>query len=226
MKRSLKFSLLAGLLVLLVFVVPSVGAFEISGMYTEEGQKWLNDHWGENITLGDVARIAYTSENLEKIKENVDPALLEKVWSQPYYWGDQYPPSVTDTKNTAAANSDSTLTGNTLNTASQMSRGGISLSANPTGYSGGYITYGGSGTIYGYTGTVSYFKVEAKLYGDSTLLQTSYKEKYSYTNDPRVTLSTSGVRTPVSGTLYQAQIVGQSTSPSYSANTWSTSYLY
>jgi len=49
MNGSLKLSTLAGLMVLLVLVVPSVSAFEISGMYTEEGQKWLNEHWGEKI---------------------------------------------------------------------------------------------------------------------------------------------------------------------------------
>jgi hypothetical protein len=79
------------LIVVLMFFSPAVTAFEISGMYTEEGQKWLNDHWGENITIGDLARIAYTSENYEKIKENVDPLLLEEVWSQPYYWGSNEP---------------------------------------------------------------------------------------------------------------------------------------
>ena len=95
MKILLKFSIPAGLLLLLVFAVPAVsayGSFEISGTYTDIGQKWLNDHWGENISLGDLARIAYTPENYEKIKENVDPKLLEEVWSQPYYWGDRYPP--------------------------------------------------------------------------------------------------------------------------------------
>jgi hypothetical protein len=92
MKPYLNITILAVLLVLLVFVVPFVGAFEISGTYTEEGQKWLNDHWGENITLGQLAKIAYAPEDFEKIKENVDPNLLKDVWSHPYYWGDRYPP--------------------------------------------------------------------------------------------------------------------------------------
>ena len=86
MNRSRTLAMLAGLMVLLVFVAPSVSAFEISGTYTEEGQKWLNEHWGEEITLGELAKIAYTEENYEKTKANVDAKLLEHVWSQPYYW--------------------------------------------------------------------------------------------------------------------------------------------
>ena len=96
MKRTLKLSIPAGLVLVLICAVPAVsayGSFEISGTYTDAGQKWLNDHWGENITLGDVVRIAYAPGDIEKIRENVDPKLLEEVWSQPYYWGDRYPPA-------------------------------------------------------------------------------------------------------------------------------------
>ncbi|MEA2034461.1 MAG: hypothetical protein U9N40_03065 [Euryarchaeota archaeon] len=82
--------LTSGALIALLFLSVGAVAFEISGEYTEEGQKWLNEHWGENITLGDLARIAYTEENYEKIKANVDPNLLEEVWGQPYYWGSRY----------------------------------------------------------------------------------------------------------------------------------------
>jgi len=78
---------------LMLFSLQFAGAtaFENSGMYTEEGQMWLNEHWGENITIGDVARIAYTRENYEKTRGNVDPAILEEIWSQPYYWGSRQP---------------------------------------------------------------------------------------------------------------------------------------
>ena len=234
MTRSLKISILAGCIILLMFAIPSVSAFEISGEYTETGMKWLNEHWGENITLGDVAKIAYTPENLRLIEANVDPKLLEKIWSLPYFWGDRYPPdsgtpsstTVSPDNNNRVSETDE-ITQGTLAKAPELQRvGGISVSADPTGYSGGYITYGGSGSVYGYTGLVDYFKVEAKLHGDGTWLQTSYNENYSYTNDPRVTLTTKGMRTPITGTLYQSQTVGQSTNPTNSANTWSTSYLY
>ncbi len=90
-----KGSLLAGLAVLLFLAVPAVsasGGFEISGMYTEEGMKWLNEHWGEDITIGDLQKIAYDPEVVKQIEENVDPDLLEQVRSRPYYWGDRYPP--------------------------------------------------------------------------------------------------------------------------------------
>ena len=155
MKRSLKFSILAGLLLLLVFIVPSVsayGSFEISGTYTDAGVKWLNEHWGANITKGDVVRIAYAPEDVKKIKENVDPKLLQQIWSEPYYWGDQYPPHTgTNTssdvraKTTGKAGANTVSLGGTTNALSPKLSGGISLSANPTGYSGGYITFGGSG---------------------------------------------------------------------------------
>jgi len=92
MKKSLKISLLVAFVIMLAFVAPAVSAFEISGEYTEEGMKWLNENWGEDITLGEVAKIAYTEENYEKIRKNVDPKLLEEVWSQPYFWGERYPP--------------------------------------------------------------------------------------------------------------------------------------
>ena len=227
MKRSLKFSVLAGLLLLLVCAVPAVsatGSFEISGTYTDAGQKWLNEHWGENITLGQLAKIAYAPEDYAKITANVDPKLLERVWSRPYYWGDQYPPH-TGTNATPITASAKTI-GGTTGKFSPFTSGGISLTANPTGYSGGYITFGGNGVIYGYNGYVDSFRVEADLYGDSTKLSTSYTDKYEYTNSPSVTLFTSGIRTPVRGTLYQAQILGQYTSPTYSTSTWSTAYLY
>lgn len=233
MNGSLKLSTLAGLMVLLVLVVPSVSAFEISGMYTEEGQKWLNEHWGEKITLGELAKIAYTQENYEKIKANVDSNELKKVWSQPYYWGERYPPEVVtpgpkifDENNQLVEDPDGSILAGILNGDSKAPLSGLLVNANPVGYSGGYITYGGDASVYGYTGTVGYLRVEAKLHGDGNLLQTSYNERYGYSNNPRVTLYTSGIRTPVSGTLYQSQTVGQSTSPTHSASTWSTSYLY
>ena len=78
------------LIVVAGLVVPAP-AFEISGEYTEEGIQWMNEHWGANITKGDVVRIAYRPADVEKIKENVDPKMLEEAWSQPYYWGSRYP---------------------------------------------------------------------------------------------------------------------------------------
>jgi hypothetical protein len=86
-----KYVVLCGMFILVSFFISAAMAFEISGTYTEEGQKWLNEHWGENITLGDVARIAYTPDNLEKIRENVPKDQLDEIWSQPYYWGSQHP---------------------------------------------------------------------------------------------------------------------------------------
>jgi hypothetical protein len=233
MNGSLKLSILAGLMVLLVLVVPSVSAFEISGMYTEEGQKWLNEHWGEKITLGELAKIAYAPEDYEKIKANVDSKELENVWSQPYYWGERYPPEVVtpgpkifDENNQLVEDPDESILAGILNGDSKAPLSGLLVNANPVGYSGGYITYGGTGSVYGYDGTVGHLKVEAKLHGDGNWLQTSYYESYGYPNKPRVTLSTSGIHTPVSGTLYQSQTVGQSISPTHSASTWSTSYFY
>lgn len=66
-------------------------AFEISGMYTEDGQRWLNEHWGENITIGQVEQIAYEPEVLEQIRANVPKEQLEEIWSQPYHWGSRHP---------------------------------------------------------------------------------------------------------------------------------------
>jgi hypothetical protein len=148
MKRTLKFSILAGLVLLLVFAIPAVsayGSFEISGTYTDDGVKWLNDHWGENITLGQLAKIAYAPEDYAKIKATVDPALLERVWSQPYYWGDHYPPHTgtnatpiaASAKTTSEAGTDAALLGGLASGFSPLTAGGISLTANPTDYSGG-----------------------------------------------------------------------------------------
>ena len=89
-----KILLLCGLLIFAACLLPAArayGSFEISGTYTDEGIAWLNEHWGENITMGDVVRIAYRPEDIERIKENVDPKQLEQIWSQPYYWGSRYP---------------------------------------------------------------------------------------------------------------------------------------
>jgi hypothetical protein len=82
---------ICGVFILAAFFIPAAMAFEISGTYTEEGQKWLNDHWGENITIGQLEHIAYEPEVIEQIKANVDPALLEQIWSKPYYWGSRTP---------------------------------------------------------------------------------------------------------------------------------------
>lgn len=70
----------------LIMLASGAAAFEISGEYTEEGIKWLNEHRGENITEGDVARIAYTEENYEAIRAHVDPELLARIWNKPYHW--------------------------------------------------------------------------------------------------------------------------------------------
>lgn len=75
----------------LFFLFTGAAAFQISGDYTEEGMKWLNEHWGENITEGDVARIAYSTENYEKMKANVEPELLKSIWSKPYHWTPRHP---------------------------------------------------------------------------------------------------------------------------------------
>jgi hypothetical protein len=231
MNRSLKLSILAGLMVLMVFVVPSVNAFEISGMYTEEGQKWLNEHWGEDITLGQLEQIAYPKEDLAKIEANVDSKLLEKVRSQPYFWGERYPPKevtpgpkIFDENGIHIADPDGSILTGILNRQNRAPLSGIIVDADPAGYDGTYITYGGSGYVYGYSGIVGYLKVEAKLHGNGDWLQTSYKEKYGIS--PYEELYTSGVRSPTIGTLYQSQTVAQSTSPSGSGSTWSSSYYY
>ncbi len=220
-------------MVLLVFIVPSVSAFEISGTYTEEGQKWLNEHWGEKITIGQLQQIAYPMDDRKKIDANVDSELLEKIRSQPYYWGERYPPKevtpgpkIFDENNKLVEDPDGSILAGIQNDQLRAPLSGLLVNADPAGYSGGYITYGGSASVYGYTGTVGYLRVEAQLHGDGTKLQTSYNERYGYSNNPRVTLYTSGIRTPVSGTLYQSQTVGQSTSPTHSASTWSSSYFY
>ncbi len=78
-------------LLLLLLAAPAGADFSIGGMYTEEGQRWLNEHWGENITIGDLQRIAYDPEIVRQIEENVDPDLLEQVRSRLYYWGSREP---------------------------------------------------------------------------------------------------------------------------------------
>ncbi len=234
MKKCLRISLLAALVIMLAFIAPAVSAFEISGDYTDEGMKWLNENWGEDITLGELAKIAYAEENYEKIKENVDPKLLEEVWSQPYYWGERYPPKeevtpgpkIFDENNQLVEDPDGSILAGILAGSVRTLRSGLIVDADPVSYSGGYIHYGGSGSVYGYDGSVGHLKVEAKLYGDGDWIKTSYKEKYSYSNNPRVTLYTSGIKSPSSGTLYQSQTVAQSTSPTHSAYTWSPSYYY
>jgi hypothetical protein len=60
-------------------------------MYTEDGQRWLNEHWGENITLGQLEHIAYEPEVIEQIKANVPKEQLDEIWSKPYYWGSRNP---------------------------------------------------------------------------------------------------------------------------------------
>jgi hypothetical protein len=233
MNRSLKLSILAGLMVLMVFVVPSVNAFEISGMYTEEGQKWLNEHWGEKITIGQLEQIAYSKENLEKIEANVDSKMLEEVRSQPYFWGERYPPEevtpgpkIFNENGILVADPDGSILSGILNSQNRAPLAGIIVDADPVDYSGGYIKYGGSGFVYGYSGTVGSLRVESQLHGNGDWLQTSYNVAYNYDNSPYYTVSTSGIRSPTVGTLYQSQTVAQSTSPSGSGSTWSSSYYY
>lgn len=220
-------------MVLLVLVVPSVSAFEISGMYTEEGQKWLNEHWGEDITLGQLEQIAYSKEDLAKIEANVDSKLLEKVRSQPYFWGERYPPrevtpgsKIFDENNQLVEDPDGSILAGILSGNSKAPLSGIIADAAAVGFDGAYITHSGSGKVYG-AAHVDSLSVESKLYGDGNWLQTAYKVKYDYDNpSPYVTLTASGIRTPVHDTLYQSQTVAQSTNPTHSASTWSFSYYY
>jgi len=224
--------MLAGLMLMLAFVAPCVSAFEISGTYTEDGQKWLNEHWGEDITLAELAKIAYTEENYEKIKENVDSKLLEEVWSQPYYWGERYPPEevtpgpkIFDENNQLVEDLDGSILAGILSGNIKSLRSGIIVNANPVSYSGGYIRHSGSGYVYG-ADPVGSLRVESKLYGNGDWLTTSYNVAYNYDNDPYYTLSASGIRSPVHATLYQSQTVAQSTNPTNSGSTWSPSYYY
>ncbi|MCK9581300.1 MAG: hypothetical protein M0Q92_12755, partial [Methanoregula sp.] len=231
--RSLKLSILAGLMVLMVFVVPSVSAFEISGMYTEEGQKWLNEHWGEKITLGELAKIAYAPEDYEKVKENVDSKLLEHIWSKPYTWGDRYPPEVItpgpkifDENDQLVEDPDGSILAGILSGEIKSLRSGLIVTADPAGYSGGYITYRGSGKVYS-AAHVDSLIVESQIYGDGNWLQTAYNAKYDYDNpSPYVTVTASGIRSPVHGTLYQPKTYAVSTGPDHSASTWGSSYFY
>lgn len=66
-------------------------AFEVSGTYTGEGQRWLNEHWGENVTIGQVEQIAYEPKVLEQIRANVPKEQLDAIRGQPYYWGSRHP---------------------------------------------------------------------------------------------------------------------------------------
>ena len=93
---------------------------------------------------------------------------------------------------------------------SPLTAGGISLTANPTDYSGGYITFGGSGSIYGYTGYVDSFRVEADLYGDGTRVYRPHIPTNMGTQTIRV------LRSPHQGLVHgsmehctTAQIIGQ-----------------
>jgi hypothetical protein len=233
MKRSLKLSILAGLMVLLVLVVPSVSAFEISGMYTEEGQKWLNEHWGEKITIGQLEQIAYSKEVLEKIEANVPKDQLDKIRSEPYYWGERYPPEVVtpgpkifDENSQLVEDPDGSILAGILSGSDKAPLSGIIVDAAPVGYDGTYITHSGSGKVYG-ADPVGSLRVESQLYGNGDWLQTAYNVKYNYPNpSPYVTVTASGIRSPVHDTLYQSQTVAQSTNPTHSASTWSFSYYY
>ncbi|MDO9327060.1 MAG: hypothetical protein Q7T80_19095 [Methanoregula sp.] len=145
-------SVLAGLIVLLIFIVPSVSAFEISGMYTDEGQKWLNEHWGEDITIGQLEQIAYSRENLEKIEANVPKKQLEKIRSEPYHWGERYPPKVVtpgpkifDENSQLVADPDGSILAGIMSGKIKSLRSGIIVGATPVGYDGTYITHAGSG---------------------------------------------------------------------------------
>jgi len=75
----------------LLWLSCGAAAFEISGMYTEGGQRWLNDHWGENITVGQLEHIAYEPEVIEQIKANVPKEQLDDIWNRPYYWASRHP---------------------------------------------------------------------------------------------------------------------------------------
>ncbi|MCK9581068.1 MAG: hypothetical protein M0Q92_11580 [Methanoregula sp.] len=80
-----------GLIILILILIPGTAAFEISGTSTEEGVKWLNEHWGENITMGQYEQITEEPEVIEQIKANVPKEQLDAIWSQPYYWGSRHP---------------------------------------------------------------------------------------------------------------------------------------
>jgi len=86
-----KYRVLCGMILLVSVFIPAAMAMGFSWTYTEEGQKWLDEHWGENVTMGDIARIAVRPEDVERIKENVDPGQLDYFWSEPYSWGSWHP---------------------------------------------------------------------------------------------------------------------------------------
>ncbi|MFA5394510.1 MAG: hypothetical protein GX097_00800 [Methanomicrobiales archaeon] len=233
MNRSRTLTMLAGLMVLLVFVAPSVSAFEISGMYTEEGMKWLNEHWGEELTRGELAKIAYTEENYEKIKANVEPKLLEEMWNRPYQWIDPSlapedvtpGPKIFDENDQLVDDPDGSILAGIVSGNIKSIRSGIVVTADQVSYSGGYIRHSGSGYVYA-ADPVGSLRVESQLYGDGNWLSTSYAVKNNYDNDPYYIVPTSGARSPVHGTLYQSYTNAESTNPDHTAGMWSRSYFY
>lgn len=86
-----RYFIICGALMVLLFLTPGAAAFEISGMYTEEGITWLNEHWGGNITVGQLEQIAYEPEVIEQIKANVPKEQLDVIWNRPYYWSSRHP---------------------------------------------------------------------------------------------------------------------------------------
>ena len=220
-------------MVLLVFVAPSVSAFEISGMYTEEGMKWLNEHWGEELTRGELAKIAYSEENYEKIKANVDPKQLEEMWSRPYQWIDPGlapevvtpGPRIFDENDQLVDDPDGSVLTGIMDGSITSIRSGIVVTTDPVSYSGGYIRHSGSGSVYA-ADPVGSLRIESQLHGNGNWLSTSYSVKTNYDNDPNYTVSTSGVRSPVDSTLYQSYTYAESTNPTHTAGTWSCSYFY
>ncbi|MDO9539896.1 MAG: hypothetical protein Q7J09_07845 [Methanocalculus sp.] len=176
--------MLAGLMILRVFVAPSVSAFEISGMYTEEGMKWLNKHWGEELTRSELAKIAYTEENYEKIKANVDPKLLEEMWSRPYQWVDPSlapevvtpGPKIFDENDQLVDDPDGSILAGIMDGSIKSIRSGIVVTADPVSYSSAYIKHKGSGYVYA-ADPVGSLTVGSQLYGDGSWLQTAYQVK-------------------------------------------------
>ena len=81
------------LLVVATGFVPAAcvySSFEIAAS-TDEGIQWLNEHWGENITMGDVVRMCTGQRMSRRSRKTLTPNRLNRSGASPDYWGSRYP---------------------------------------------------------------------------------------------------------------------------------------
>ena len=252
-RKSIKFSIAACLILLVVAGSGVASAYSISAHADEKQLEIINEIYGQEMTEGEYWATVYPEE-YAMLKENLTDEEFEDFCSMEKYWGDDHPElpyganlwdengpvsltSITDQEKSIYGLEDlkteesGYVIQGTANPKSVLDRlsallgvkSGLELHAYNLQNTGSSIWYGGSGKVIGGTKSTT-LSLTIELHGDDALVDS---ESHTWTEAYESTFElTDTFYSPENGVYYQAKVSGTSTNPNHSAYTWSPGRLW